>query len=247
MPHVPSGRIEEGALLGFEAALQAQGGEAYDREAWLYVPPFYADYRYVLGTRGERPLICVGLNPSTAAPGALDNTLKSVQRVAAHNGYDSFLMMNLYPQRATRPCDMDPAACAFLHAQNLRAFHRLLEQTRAVWAAWGAVIRTRGYLDACARDFLRAGRQAGAQWLAAGLSKEGHPRHPLYLRKDTVLEPFDAAGYAQRWLRGDGGGDWGTPEGFAPGPPGQGPLTLPGSGGDGSFKQVLLGLNNEGG
>mgnify|MGYP007025192133 CR=1 FL=1 len=40
------------------------------------------EYRYLLGTRGSRPLLCLGVNPSTAVPGDLDNTLKSVERIA---------------------------------------------------------------------------------------------------------------------------------------------------------------------
>lgn len=194
--HVPGASIHELALLSFEEALADPGAEAYDRERWLYVPPYYAEYRYVLGTRGERPLICIGLNPSTARPGALDNTLKSVERVARHNGYDSFLMMNLYAQRATIPGDMDWEVCDFLHTENLKAFQFLLGQTRTVWAAWGAVMETRGFLRACMRDFVQAGQEMGAQWYTAGQrSKKGHPHHPLYLRKDSTLDPFDVGDY----------------------------------------------------
>ena len=67
----------------------------YDATKWLYVPNRYGEYRYILGTRGDRPLICIGVNPSTAAPGELDPTLRSVERVAHHNGYDSFIMFNV--------------------------------------------------------------------------------------------------------------------------------------------------------
>jgi len=194
--HVPGAPIHELVLLSFEEALADPGAEAYDRERWLYVPPYYAEYRYVLGTRGERPLICIGLNPSTARPGALDNTLKSVERVARHNGFDSFLMMNLYAQRATIPGDMDRELCDFLHAENLKAFQFLLGQTKTVWAAWGAVMETRGFLRDCMRDFVQAGQEVGARWYTAGSrSKKGHPHHPLYLRKDSSLDPFDVGDY----------------------------------------------------
>ncbi len=57
---------------------------------WLYVPKVYSEYRYILGTRGKKPLICMGINPSTAIPDRLDNTLKSVERIALANGFDSF-------------------------------------------------------------------------------------------------------------------------------------------------------------
>ena len=119
--HIPSAEAVE--LLSFDEALARSGqGDAYDRETWLYVPDFYTEYRYLLGTRGENPLICIGVNPSTAEPGNLDNTLKSVSRIAAGNGYDSWLMFNVYAQRATRPDDMDRVRSDSLHRENMRAF-----------------------------------------------------------------------------------------------------------------------------
>lgn len=194
--HVPGGSMLEMDLLSYEDACAAEPREMYDQAAWLYVPPYYDEYRYVLGTRGEKPVICIGLNPSTAMPGRLDNTLKSVERVAKFNGFDSFLMMNLYAQRATIPGQMDREASEFLHRENLRAFEDLLGRTKTVWAAWGAVIETRGYLRGCMQDFVRVGQAHGATWVTAGRrSKQGHPHHPLYLRKDSVFDPFDAAEY----------------------------------------------------
>ncbi|MDO4315895.1 MAG: DUF1643 domain-containing protein, partial [Oscillospiraceae bacterium] len=118
MPHIPQGTTDTVRLELFEPALEAalQPSPDYDVSRWLYVPNTYSEYRYILGTRGERPLICVGINPSTAAPDALDPTLQSAQRIALANGYDSFLMFNVYAQRATRPDDMEPALNPLLHA-----------------------------------------------------------------------------------------------------------------------------------
>lgn len=105
MPHIPQGTTDTVALELFDPALDAalRPSPDYDVSRWLYVPNTYSEYRYILGTRGRRPLICVGINPSTAAPDALDPTLQSAQRIALNNGYDSFLMFNVYAQRATRP------------------------------------------------------------------------------------------------------------------------------------------------
>ena len=125
--HIPSGASQTVELLSFETALALSGqGDQYDRTRWLYVPDFYTEYRYILGTRGENPLICIGINPSTAEPDNLDNTLKSVQRIAAGNGFDSFIMFNVYAQRATRPDDMDRALNAQLHRANMAAFRYVL-------------------------------------------------------------------------------------------------------------------------
>ena len=96
MPHIPSAPTTALEVLSFAEALETKTETPdYDRSRWLYVPDFYSEYRYILGTRGERPLITLGVNPSTAAPGALDNTLKSVQRIANGNGFDSFIMFNV--------------------------------------------------------------------------------------------------------------------------------------------------------
>ena len=201
--HIPQGTTQALALQPFDTALEAAllPSPDYDAARWLYVPNTYSEYRYILGTRGARPLICVGINPSTAAPDALDPTLQSVQRIAHSNGYDSFLMFNVYAQRATRPDDMEQACNAALHSENRRAFRYLLSLSErpAVWAAWGNIIEKRAYLMDCMRDFAADGAAAGAQWFTAGPPlRSGHPHHPLYLRRDTRLLPFDIEAYLAR-------------------------------------------------
>ena len=207
MAHIPSGGTGLLELVRFEDALTAANQPAadYDISKWLYVPNFYSEYRYILGTRGERPLICVGINPSTAAPDDLDNTLKSVERVAHHNGFDSFIMFNVYAQRATDPDDMELTYNAALHGENMKAFSHALSLDRtgapAVWAAWGTIIEKRDYLPACVRDMIAIGNSYGARWYSAGKkSKKGHPHHPLYLRKDSLLEEFDVDGYVEQLM-----------------------------------------------
>ena len=201
--HIPAcDTTSQLALLPFAQALEQafRPSPDYDVEQWLYVPNVYAEYRYILGTRGEKPLICVGVNPSTAAPNDLDNTLKSVERIALGNGYDSFIMFNVYAQRATRPDDMEPTLNPRLHAENMAAFRYALGQTRsgrpAIWAAWGTIIEKRPYLPGCVRDMIAVGQELDARWFTAGKrSRKGHPHHPLYLRKDSLLEPFDVSSY----------------------------------------------------
>ncbi|HIT34963.1 MAG TPA: DUF1643 domain-containing protein [Candidatus Faecousia intestinigallinarum] len=198
--HIPQKETTEIPLLTFQEALDAANtpNPDYDIEKWLYAPNFYSEYRYILGTRGKNPLICVGINPSTARPDALDNTLKSVERIALGNSFDSFLMFNVYAQRATNPDDMEKTYNPALHRENLEAFRYALSigQHPAVWAAWGAIIEKRDYLPSCLLDFLSVGKEFGARWFCAGkCSKRGHPHHPLYLRKDEKLRPFDAEAY----------------------------------------------------
>ena len=167
--HIPACQTQDLEILTFQQAL-VPTNEDYDRTKWLYVPDYYADYRYLLGTRGE-------------------------------NGYDSFLMFNVYAQRATRPEDMDQVCNAALHRENMAAFRYVLEQVGAgyapaVWAAWGTIIEKRPYLRDCVRDMVAIGEAYGAQWLCAGkCSKKGHPHHPLYLRKEEKVRPFAVVPY----------------------------------------------------
>ena len=205
--HIPTRDTLQQEILPFAQALEQarKPSPDYDVSRWLYVPNTYRDYRYILGTAGEKPLICVGINPSTAAPNDLDNTLKSVERIALANGYDSFIMFNVYAQRATRPDDMEKVCNPVLHRENMAAFRWALEQTKtgapAVWAAWGTIIEKRPYLADCLRDMISVGEELGAQWYSAGArSKKGHPHHPLYLRKDCTLDPFDVEGYLEQSL-----------------------------------------------
>ena len=173
--HIPQGPTAALALEPFDEALAAalRPSADYDIERWLYVPNHYSEYRYILGTRGQMPLICMGINPSTAAPDALDPTLQSAQRIALANGYDSFLMFNVYAQRAT-----------------------------PLWAAWGNIIEKRGYLMDCLGDFAADAQAAGAKWFTAGPPlKSGHPHHPLYLKGTTPLLPFDIRAYLENRTR----------------------------------------------
>ena len=198
--HVPSGTTAQLELVTFQEALRAAQTPSpdYDINKWLYAPNFYSEYRYILGTRGKNPLICIGINPSTAKPDDLDNTLKSVERIALGNGFDSFIMFNVYAQRATDPDAMERECNQRLHRENLEAFRYVLSisENPSVWAAWGTIIEKRDYLPDCLRDMLAVGEEYGAKWYCAGaVSKKGHPHHPLYLRKDEKLKHFDIQKY----------------------------------------------------
>ena len=177
----------------------AAGDCDYDTAAWLYAPSTFLPYRYVLGTRGQNPLVCIGINPSTADPLRLDPTLQSVERIARNNGFDGFMMLNVYAQRATVPTDLDKACNLLLHRENMAAFRHVLSLCGGiptVWAGWGTLIEKRPYLYDCLRDMIAVGQEYGARWITAGKrSKAGHPHHPLYLRADSPLDDFDVEAY----------------------------------------------------
>lgn len=200
--HIPSSTTLEIDVLTFSDALKGSEEKNYNTEKWLYVPDFYSEYRYILGTRGKNPLICIGINPSTAEPDNLDNTLKSVERIALGNGFDSFIMFNVYAQRATSPKDMEKEMNPMLHRENMKAFNYVLSLSGnkpCIWAAWGTIINERDYLADCVLDMIEIGKGYGAKWFSAGAKSKngGHPHHPLYLKKDSCLDEFDVVSYCE--------------------------------------------------
>jgi hypothetical protein len=169
----------------------------YDIEKWIYENDQNNDIRYVLGTKGNKPLLCFGINPSTAKPEELDNTLKSVERLALSNGFDSWIMMNVYPQRATDPNDMHMNIEGGIHSNNLEHIENILSNNNTtIWAAWGTLIEKRTYLSDCLLDIYELSSKFNCSWVTIGnKSKKGHPHHPLYLSSTAVAEDFKIKEY----------------------------------------------------
>lgn len=167
---------------------------------WIYEKTEDNSSRYVLGKEGKKPLVCIGINPSNAEPERLDNTLKSVERVAKANGYDSWIMLNVYPQRATNPNDLHDRRDFDLNRNNISHIKKIIENHKPeIWAAWGTLIKKRPYLPNCLFEIAELSKRYDCKWLNAGpVSKEGHPHHPLYLEKNAQLQPFDIDEYVMK-------------------------------------------------
>ncbi|SMO51112.1 DUF1643 domain-containing protein [Gracilimonas mengyeensis] len=155
--------------------------------------------RYSLGEEGDNPLVCFGVNPSTAVPGNLDPTVASVARFAEARGYDGWLMFNLYPQRATNPDKMHKRFQKQLHLKNVDAIEEWVSgKSLDVWCAWGTLIEKRDYLSRCLSDIYEVLDGSGCTYFKRGrISKAGHPHHPLYLKKTAPPEVFDLDGYVR--------------------------------------------------
>lgn len=164
---------------------------------WLYEHNEKNTARYILGTVGENPLICFGINPSTAEPNRLDPTVNLVCRMAAAHAYDSFIMLNVYPQRATNPNDLHKNPQAKLEEENLRQIAKLIDgQAYTLWAAWGGLIAKRPYLLPLAQKIIALPQLQNCKWVCRGQNtKGGHPHHPLYVRRDAPFVPFDVSIY----------------------------------------------------
>lgn len=141
-------------------------------------------YRYWLTREwaaDQRSACFIGLNPSTADAVVDDPTIRRCINFAKSWGCGSLRMVNLFAFRATNPKEL----LAALDPVGSNDEHLLfaLQQCSPVVAAWG-VNGTLKNRDDEVIQMIR-GLRYGAQCL--GVTKGGHPRHPLYVRADQPL------------------------------------------------------------
>ena len=140
-------------------------------------------YRYLLSISWDeaaRHLACVMLNPSQATELANDPTIERCERWARALGFGRLSVVNLFAFRETSPSNLKTAA----HpegADNKRFLEDVARNADTILAAWGV---HGAYRDQGVRveALLRA---KGKPVVTLGLTKSGHPRHPLYVAYAT--------------------------------------------------------------
>lgn len=165
---------------------------------WIYEESKNSRARYILGEVGDNPLVCIGVNPSTASPEKLDNTMRVVKTRANSLGYNGWIMINLYAQRATDPNRLHKYLHLKLHREHLNIIEEYLgNKDYDIWVAWGTLIEKRKYLSRCLKDIYHI-LGVERRYLSIGdLSVSGHPHHPLYLKKELTPELFDMESYLE--------------------------------------------------
>lgn len=84
------------------------------------------------------PLVVLGMNPSYANESISDTTVNRAAGASVELGYDGWVMLNLYPERATRPKELG-AFNQNLSDENCRAIARVVTTlgVREIFGAWG--------------------------------------------------------------------------------------------------------------
>ncbi|MEO0358142.1 MAG: DUF1643 domain-containing protein [Pseudomonadota bacterium] len=136
-------------------------------------------YRYSL-TRvwdaSGRKVLFVMLNPSTATEVQNDPTVERCERRARTLGFGAFQVTNIFAWRDTDPKKMRAAVEPIGPAndQAIRDGAGWADQVIAAWGTHGAHL-DRGTAVAALL------KETGQPIYHLGLSKAGHPKHPLYL------------------------------------------------------------------
>lgn len=141
-------------------------------------------YRYALFRTWDQSktfVMFVGLNPSTADENTDDPTIRRCIGFAKDWGFGGICMTNLFAIRATDPKVMLAAADPIggLNDFWLQTLSSCAGQIVAAWGVHGSHMGRDKYV------FNRL-----PPMVCLGTTKHWHPRHPLYVRKDAVLQPL---------------------------------------------------------
>lgn len=173
--------------------VRSHSADGRDSEA-VYSP--CERYRYALtrtwDSDGQR-LLFIMLNPSKATELANDPTIERCERRARSLGYGALRVCNLFALRETDPARLRRARSP-VGPENERQVRDAVGWADDILCAWGV---HGAHRNQCAEVAKWLGDCAD-RVLVLGLTKEGHPRHPLYL--PYAAEPVAWTGFtAGRW------------------------------------------------
>jgi hypothetical protein len=142
-------------------------------------------YRYRLARKfsGGKLGTCtfIMLNPSTATADVSDPTVRRCEGYAKRWGYSALWVVNIFALRSTDPKKLythpDPVG-----PENDQHILEAVRYSDLAIAAWG----THGDLHARGESVMKLLSAYSINCL--GITKGGHPKHPLYLKQD--LKPF---------------------------------------------------------
>lgn len=145
-------------------------------------------YRYMLRRIWEpdgRLVHWIMLNPSTADASIDDPTIRRCMGFARAWGYGGIYVSNLFAYRTTDPSLLPLLNEECVGPDNDRWIGFAIRCPLIV-CAWGAhpkaAVRARSVLDML--------RSENAVPHCLGTTKDGHPRHPLYVKSSQVAQPY---------------------------------------------------------
>lgn len=149
----------------------------------------YSEYRYSLKREwsANASIGFVMLNPSTADDIQDDATIRRCISFARTWGYGALEVVNLFAYRATHPRELLLVADPIGQENDLHLLHvqSRVETIVVAWGNWGSFQqRNKTVLSLLANH---------PAIYCLGLTRLGHPRHPLYVRGDTALIAFPSA------------------------------------------------------
>lgn len=148
-------------------------------------------FRFVLGRQLNDPnthrLLYIMLNPSTADASIDDPTIRRCTTFALKHGYTSFEVVNLFAFRTPSPKVLADAGYPS-HRQEYEYAVAAMKRADAICCAWGAI--PKGVPSLVAGLMRNLALVQRKPMVCLGKTKDGHPRHPLYLPNSATFQEF---------------------------------------------------------
>ena len=161
-------------------------------------------YRWILKREllsGKKTVVFIGLNPSKANSANNDRTLVRIINFCSIWNYKNIYIINLFGLISKSPIQLsksnDPIGenNDLITLKSLRFWRE--DSNCDLWLGWG----DKGQLKGRDRKVLKLIKKF-SNWksnennyskrvLSIGLTKQGNPRHPLYMPNESFLRPFD--------------------------------------------------------
>lgn len=125
------------------------------------------------------------LNPSIADLEVCDRTLDKCIKIAKNNGYGSISVVNLFSYRTSKPEKL-LAVEERNHSANLETVKKSIDEAKLIIAAWG---EQGVWFNGCYPVFKYI-EETEKKLYCLDENRYGWPRHPLYMKVDTVLKEY---------------------------------------------------------
>lgn len=176
--HDPGGKVRLTLMPGVngDATFSADGRYRQLMRRWLG-PEF-----------PERYILFIGMNPSTADASVNDPTCAREWAFARREGFDAMVKANVGDYRATDPKMLLASGVEAVSPDNLPTIRKAAAGADRVVLCHGKLNRA---LAPAGKGLVDALREDGVPLWCFGTNGDGSPKHPLYLRADTPLIPFE--------------------------------------------------------
>lgn len=129
----------------------------------------------------------IGMNPSTAGPRVDDRTVRREIEFTRKLGLQSYIKVNICDYRATQPQKLLGSGVSPRSADNLSTIISLAERAARVVLAFGLLPKPLRFM---ADETVLALTSRGIGLSCVGFTKDGLPRHPLYVPASSAIVPF---------------------------------------------------------
>lgn len=158
-------------------------------------------YRYSLERRWSddaidaRRVLWIMLNPSTADALIDDPTIRRCIGFSQFWGYPQLAVRNAFAFKATKPADMASAKVQGVDIVGPLNDELLLDGFMDIKNFGGLAVVAWGAHCPITREeeIIKIANSVGVNLHCLGLTKDGKPKHPLYIRADAPLVPFSKA------------------------------------------------------